>query len=128
MLNHASETADVALLSQVARALGHPKRIAILDALMQGVQCNCEISAQLGLADNLISHHMRVLEESGLVQSERDPQDRRWIYYSIDVEVLGRVRGTLGAFFDEARIQDRQLACGPSGSRACGPSQGSPCP
>ncbi len=120
MLNYTTDTIDLSLIARIAKALGHPKRIAILDMLMQGVQCNCEIAAQLGLADNLISHHMRILEESGLVQSERDPQDRRWIYYSIDREALAQVQDTLGAFFDEARIQERQAACGPGGGQACG--------
>jgi ArsR family transcriptional regulator, arsenate/arsenite/antimonite-responsive transcriptional repressor len=116
MLNYTTDTIDLDLISKIAKALGHPKRLAILNMLMQGVQCNCEIAAQLGLADNLISHHMRILEESGLVQSERDPQDRRWIYYSIDPEMLARIQGTLNAFFDGARIQDRQEMCGPGGT------------
>ncbi len=116
MLNYTSDTIDLNLISKIAKALGHPKRLAILDMLMQGVQCNCDIAAQLGLADNLISHHMRILEESGLVQSERDPQDRRWIYYSIDPETLAQVQETLIAFFDNARIQDRQSVCGPGGT------------
>jgi ArsR family transcriptional regulator len=51
---------------------------------MQGVQCNCELSDALGLAPNLISHHMNVLCQSGLVTAEHDPFDARWIYYSVD--------------------------------------------
>lgn len=119
MLNDTLDPADLIRLSQVAKALGHPKRIAILNALMQGVQCNCEISAQLGLADNLISHHMRILEETGLVQSERDPHDGRWIYYSVDPQALAQTLATLTRFFDPARIQPRQPSCGPGGCSSC---------
>jgi ArsR family transcriptional regulator len=128
MLNYTPETIHIERLSQIAKALGHPKRIAILDALIKGVQCNCEIAAQLGLADNLISHHMRILEEAGLVQSERDPVDARWVYYSVDPEALAQTCAVLCAFFDPARIQPRQPVCGPSGGRGCNPAEGSPCP
>lgn len=100
-------------LSRLARALGHPKRIAILDLLMQGIQCNCRIAEQLGMADNLVSHHMRILEETGLVQSERDPNDARWIYYSIDPERLAMVREAFLNFFAPERFQPRRPCCGP---------------
>ncbi|MHB1317138.1 MAG: ArsR/SmtB family transcription factor [Anaerolineae bacterium] len=105
---------DLDRIAALSRALGHPKRLAILDLLMQGVQCNCEIAAQLGLADNLISHHMRALQEAGLVTSERDPVDARWIYYTIVAEAAEDARGLLGHFLDTGRLQPRTPACGPS--------------
>jgi ArsR family transcriptional regulator, arsenate/arsenite/antimonite-responsive transcriptional repressor len=119
MLNNTLDAANVTRLGQAAKALGHPKRIAILNALMQGVQCNCEIAAQLGIADNLISHHMRILEETGLVQSERDPDDARWIYYSIDPQALAQIQAALTGFFDPARVRPRQPQCGPGGCAPC---------
>ena len=113
MSNQATDTIDIAALARFAKAMSHPKRLAILDMLMQGVQCNCEIAAQLGLADSLISHHMRILEEVGLVSKERDPDDARWIYYSVEPDVLAAYHAALGAFLDPARIEPRQPACGP---------------
>ena len=117
MLNQ-SAPADLARIATLARALGHPKRLAILDLLMQGVQCNCEIAAQLGLADNLISHHMRALQEAGLVTSERDPMDARWIYYAVDADAVETALAALSGFLDTSRIPPRTPACGPGG--ACG--------
>ena len=59
------------------KALAHPSRLQIMDLLMGGVHCNCELAAQLGLAPNLLSYHLRLLEEAGLIASERDAQDGR---------------------------------------------------
>ncbi len=109
---------DLARLAALGRVLSHPKRLAILDMLMQGVQCNCEIAAQLGLADNLISHHMRILQEAGLVTSQRDPVDARWIYYAVDANAVDAAVAALSRFLDTNRIQPRTPACGPGG--ACG--------
>jgi DNA-binding transcriptional ArsR family regulator len=116
MLNQLS-SADLDRIAALGRALGHPKRLAILDMLMQGVQCNCEIAEQLGLADNLISHHMRVLQEVGLVTSERDPVDARWIYYAIDAPAVDAALAELARFLDTARLKPRSAACGPAGGQ-----------
>jgi DNA-binding transcriptional ArsR family regulator len=116
MLNQLS-SADLDRIAALGRALGHPKRLAILDMLMQGVQCNCEIAEQLGLADNLISHHMRVLQEVGLVTSERDPVDARWIYSEIDAPAVDAALAELARFLDTARLKPRSAACGPAGGQ-----------
>ena len=79
------------LLTEWLRILSEPRRLAILDLLMQGVQCNCELGDKLNMAPNLISHHLGVLREAGLVQAERDPSDARWIYYSINREALDEI-------------------------------------
>ena len=113
MLNYMSPEPRAQDLAPVLRALGQPTRLAILDLLMEGVQCNCEISAQLGLSLSLISHHVRVLEEVGLVRAERDAQDARWIYYSVDAERVEALVGALATFLDVRRIRPRQPVCGP---------------
>ena len=71
-------------LARVLKALADPSRLCIFNMLMEGVQCNCEIARNLGFSLSLISHHLRVLHEVGLVQSERDDHDARWIYHSVD--------------------------------------------
>lgn len=100
-------------LAAIFKVLSDPTRLAILALLMQGVQCNCEIGDRLDLPMNLISHHLKALRKVGLVNTERDPSDGRWIYYSIDVDVLARLRDRLCAFLDPERVQARQPSCGP---------------
>jgi len=101
---------------QALKALANPVRLSIFDMLMEGVQCNCEISERLELSLSLISHHTRVLCEAGLVTSRRDAKDGRWIYYEVNPRALGQLRGQLEQLLDTRRIQPRQPCCGP---RAC---------
>ncbi len=108
-----SKTPNPAELSVTLRVLSDPTRLTIFDLLMQGVQCNCELGDRLGLPMNLVSHHLKVLREAGLVDAERDPVDARWVYYSINQEHLEQMRVRLAAFLDPARIQPRLPTCGP---------------
>jgi len=106
-------------LAQTLKALSDPTRLSVFDMLMEGVQCNCEIAERLGLSLSLISHHVRILREIGLVQGERDPDDARWVYYSIDREALAELNEAIGHLLDVNRIQPRVPSCGPRKCNRC---------
>jgi ArsR family transcriptional regulator len=80
---------------------------------MQGVQCNCELGGQLNIAPNLISHHLGILKDAGILHVQRDPLDARWVYYSINPNALEEINQLLSLFFDAERIQSRLITCGP---------------
>jgi protein-tyrosine-phosphatase/DNA-binding HxlR family transcriptional regulator len=61
-------------------ALGDPSRLAIVDLLANADLASGELAAQLGLPTNLIAHHLRVLEEAGLVLRRRSEGDGRRTY------------------------------------------------
>ena len=86
----------------------------IFDMLMEGVHCNCEIAERLGLSLSLVSHHLNVLNQHGLIHGERAACDARWIYYTIDREALEQLAGAVCQMLDVARIKPRQPACGPA--------------
>lgn len=70
-------------LTSIARdfkALGHPVRLAILDALRGGEQCVCHLESALGMRQAYISQQLAVLKEAGLVQDRRDGWN---IYYLV---------------------------------------------
>lgn len=106
---------DLELVAGRLKILADPRRLQIFNLLMEGVQCNCELGSALDLAPNLISHHLGVLRQAGLVDMERDSVDARWVYYSVNRTALAEINATFGAFFDPARIQPRQPSCGPQG-------------
>jgi ArsR family transcriptional regulator len=116
-------TVDEAVV--VLQALADANRLRILDLLMQGDSCNCELNERLGLPPNLLSHHLRVLRQAGLVRSRRDTVDGRWIYYVVSKEALASWRGWFQEFLDPARVRERLVLCGPEGQQqaAAGASQ-----
>jgi ArsR family transcriptional regulator len=104
---------NLAVLSNRLRVLAEPKRLLIINLIMEGVQCNCELGDALHMSPNLISHHLSKLREAGLVDVERDPFDSRWVYYSINRQALEELNAAFGVFFDLKRIKPRRLTCGP---------------
>ncbi len=102
---------DLTVLAAALKALADPTRLSIFNMLMEGVQCNCEIAERLNLSLSLISHHLRVLREAGLVESIRDEQDGRWIYYSIERPKLAQLDAAMRHLLDEKRIQPRLPSC-----------------
>ncbi|MFW5942616.1 MAG: ArsR/SmtB family transcription factor [Chloroflexota bacterium] len=101
-------------VAAVLKALGEPNRLRILDELMKGDTCNAELNEALGLSPNLLSHHLRVLSEAGLVTSRRDRIDGRWIYYTVDADAVARWQSWFNTLLDPARIRERPV-CGPEG-------------
>jgi ArsR family transcriptional regulator len=53
------------------KALTHPARLAILDALRAGEACVCHLEAMLGLRQAYVSQQLMVLREAGLVTDRR---------------------------------------------------------
>jgi len=119
MLNYLPKPAtppiDLSRMAKLLKVLAEPNRLLIFHLLKEGVQCNCELGDGLQMAPNLISHHLRVLREAGLVDVERDALDARWVYYSINRQALEGLNQAWGAFFDPQRIKPRRLTCGPHG-------------
>jgi len=106
-------------LARILKALADATRLRIFNMLMEGVQCNCEIAERLGFTLSLISYHLRVLQGAGLVQSERDTGDARWIYYSVDREMLAQLDAAMRHLLDVQRIKPRLPSCGPRSCQAC---------
>lgn len=98
----------------VLKALADPNRLRILAALMEGDTCNCELVERLGLPANLLSHHLKVLSEAGLINARRDRIDGRWVYYAVDRTAAARWQAWFATLFDPAQIRARPL-CGPEG-------------
>jgi ArsR family transcriptional regulator, arsenate/arsenite/antimonite-responsive transcriptional repressor len=67
------------------RALGDETRLRILDLLTEGERCVCDLQSDLQLGQSLLSFHLRVLREAGLVSDRRAG---RWAFYSLKAEAL----------------------------------------
>jgi glycine cleavage system H protein len=107
----------------VLKALADPNRLRIFNSLMQSDSCNCELGERLGLSRTLLSHHLNVLREAGLLRSRPDAVDGRWIYYYVDRAAAARWRAWFDTLLDPSRIQQRTVYCGPEGrlNGSCAP-------
>ena len=79
---------DVERLAVVAKAIGEPVRIQLLDVLRRhgAPLCQCELLPLFdGMTQPLLSHHLSKLTAAGLVEVERA---HRWAYYSASDEGL----------------------------------------
>lgn len=72
-------------MDRAIRALGDPTRREILRALRAGPLTAGEIGGRFPITGASISHHLNVLKEAGLVQSERDGRN---IVYTLDATVF----------------------------------------
>jgi ArsR family transcriptional regulator len=61
-------------------ALSDPIRLSILDRLDQGQRCVCDLQEALEIAPNLLSYHLRILRDAGLVEATRRG---RWMDYRL---------------------------------------------
>jgi len=57
--------------ADILKAMGHPSRLKMLDALQSGERCVCELQALVGSDMSTISRHLSVLKTSGLVSLEK---------------------------------------------------------
>ncbi len=96
------------------RALADPTRFRLYLTLRRGEACVCELAEELGLAENLVSHHLRALRLANLVRDRRDPTDARWVYYQLDAATLQKLFVELGALFDPQTLGARTPTCGPA--------------
>jgi protein-tyrosine-phosphatase/DNA-binding HxlR family transcriptional regulator len=82
-------------------ALGDPGRLTIVDTLVWGEASPGELAARLGMTSNLLAHHLRVLEETGLVSRHRSEGDRRRSYVALALDVLDLLVPTAPALVAE---------------------------
>jgi DNA-binding transcriptional ArsR family regulator len=101
--------------AEFLKLVSDPTRRQIFLLLMRGEICNCELSAELDLPQNLISHHIRKLREAGLVHEHRDPHDGRWIHYTVGVEALTAAWQGLAKAFDPVHVGSRVPPCRSTG-------------
>jgi ArsR family transcriptional regulator len=86
-----------AALAQVFKALADPVRlrlVSLIGAHQGGEVCVCELTAAFDLTQPTISHHLKVLREAGIIDSDRRGT---WVYYRLVPAELERMAALLSA-------------------------------
>ena len=85
-------------LSLLAKVLGHPARIAILEHLLQARQCiNTDLVHELGLAEATISQHLKELKSVGIIQGTIEGTS---MCYCIDPIVWNNIQSSFNTLFN----------------------------
>jgi ArsR family transcriptional regulator, arsenate/arsenite/antimonite-responsive transcriptional repressor len=74
-------------MAAIAKALADPVRLQLVDVLRKhaGKVCVCELVPLFDLSQPTVSHHLKVLREAGIVDSERRGL---WAYYYVTPDSL----------------------------------------
>ena len=92
----------------VLAVVADPTRWRILQLLATEELCTTHLQDELGLRQNLVSHHLRVLREAGLVDTS---PCGRYTYYRLRPGALDDVRDTVTALADASRAVPSRRAC-----------------
>ena len=104
-------------LLALLKVIADENRLQIFALLTRAELCVCELEDALGLSQSLVSNHLRVLKRAGLVRARRDALDARWIYYSVDEQVVDSLRLSLLRLLDLSLTDHSQVRCGPDRER-----------
>jgi ArsR family transcriptional regulator len=86
---------DAAALAGVFKALADPVRLRLFSLIASyqgGEACVCDLTPAFDVTQPTISHHLKVLREAGLIDSQRRAT---WIYYRVQSDALARLSALL---------------------------------
>jgi ArsR family transcriptional regulator len=77
---------DIKKASEVFSALGHPMRLKIAYFLSQRDHCVCELIFKLNERQNLVSHHLTIMKNCGIIEAY---SISKWRFYRLKPEFAG---------------------------------------
>ncbi len=90
----------------IFKALCDENRVKIMKYLMSGEKCACKILDDMNIAQSTLSHHMKILTESGLVSARKDG---KWMHYSISPDGIDNAMKALVSF--KSTECDKKSSC-----------------
>src|SRR3990172_3090693 len=87
--------------STVFHALSDPIRLDILEFLRDGEKCVCEIIPHLNLIQPVVSRHLKILRDSGIVEDRKDGNKR--LYSTTDPKVYKIIDAVTPEFADKLK-------------------------
>ena len=71
--------------ARIAKALSHPSRLLMLDALAEGEMCVCDLTELVGADQSTVSKHLSVLKQAGIVE---DRKEGTMTFYNLKIHCL----------------------------------------
>ena len=76
----------------IFKAFSDENRIRILKLLRNGEKCACKLLEELNISQPTLSHHMKILCDTGIVSGRKEG---KWTHYSICCDGVRRIRGLM---------------------------------
>lgn len=91
----ASSTASATARSAALfHALSDEARLQIIQILLDGEHCVCDLQSHLDVAQSRLSYHLKVLKDAGVVTDRREG---RWAYYTLNRDAIVEAERLLAA-------------------------------
>lgn len=87
---------DTKRIAEIFKALGDENRVEILIMLSKGEKCACKLLEELEVSQPTLSHHMKILCDSKLVNARKEG---RWMHYSLSQEGINEISNYLSDVF-----------------------------
>ena len=94
--------------AQLFHALSDEARLRIVDILLDGEHCVCDLMDHLDVGQSRLSYHLKVLKDAGLVADRREG---RWAYYTIQRDAIVEAERLLSALRPRAGRAVRATCC-----------------
>lgn len=92
--------------AEIFKAFCDENRVKILKLLLSGEKCACKLLEALNITQPTLSHHMKILCDSGIVVGRKEG---KWMHYSISKEGAKTAKACLDALTDQGT--DRGCGC-----------------
>ncbi|WP_420886631.1 ArsR/SmtB family transcription factor [Candidatus Galacturonibacter soehngenii] len=80
----------------------------IIDLLKNGEKCACNLLEEMEISQSTLSHHMKLLCESGVINCRREG---KWMYYSLSKKGFEKVQRLLDEIMEAAVLLDTEEEC-----------------
>jgi len=111
---HINGGGNIKELVEIFKALSDEHRVKIVEMLVGGELCACDIQEQFQLTQPTISHHMKVLIQCGLVEGEKRG---KWMFYFINDKKINELREFTEGIANRDTSLERVSSCQCDGER-----------
>lgn len=96
------EVAERMKEARYLKALGEPIRLKLIEQISQGQNCICHLQNQFSVSQPTLSHHMKILVDAGVVESEKIGKN---VYYTINESELANMVDYLLQFSGNNKVE-----------------------
>jgi ArsR family transcriptional regulator, arsenate/arsenite/antimonite-responsive transcriptional repressor len=103
-----ASTLDTTQAARWFHALSDETRLEIVERLVGGERCVCELTDLMDAAQSRLSFHLKTLKDAALVTDRREG---RWVYYTLNRDTLDEIETLLGSLKRTERTAARSIRC-----------------